>query len=45
MVNVFGDSIASGSERNLQVVKKIVTTVGRFGVSEIEQNYVLGFTP
>ena len=32
MVNVFGNSIASGSERNVKVVKKVVTRVGRFGV-------------
>ena len=29
MVNVFGDSIASGPG-NLQVVKKVVVTEGRF---------------
>ena len=47
MVNVFGNSIASGPEGNLQVVKKVVTTVGRFGdyIDEIVQSYVLGFTP
>ena len=47
MVNVFGDSIASGPEGNLQMVKKVVTTVGRFGVykDEIQQSYELGFTP
>ena len=46
MVNVFGDSIASGSEGNLQVVKKVVTTVGQFKdyYAEIQQSYVLGFT-
>ena len=47
MVNVFGDSIASGLEGNLQVVKKVVTTVGRFGdyIDEIQQCYELGITP
>ena len=47
MVNVFGDSVASGSVGNLQVVKKVVTTVGRFGgyIAEIEPSYVFGFTP
>ena len=47
MVNVFGDSITSGREGNLQVVKKVVTTVGRFGdyKDEIQKSYVLGFTP
>ena len=47
MVNIFGDSIASGSEGNLQLAKKVVTTVGRFGdyIAEIDQSYVLGFTP
>ena len=47
MVNVFGDSIASGPEVNLQVVKKVVRTVDRFGgyTAEIRQSYELGFTP
>ena len=47
MVNVFGDSIASGPEGNLQVTKKVVTTAGRFGdySDEIQQSYMLGFTP
>ena len=47
MVNAVGGSIASGSEGNLQVVKKVVTTVGRFGdyTAEIQQSYELGFTP
>ena len=47
MVNVFGDSIASGPEENLQVAKKVVTTVGLFGdyTAEIRQSYELGFTP
>ena len=46
MVNVFGDSIASGPG-NLQVVKKVLTTVGQFKdyIAEIEQSYELGFTP
>ena len=30
MVNIFGDSIASGSKGNLQVVKKVVTSVSQF---------------
>ena len=44
---VFGDNIASGPERNLQVAKKVVTTVGQFGghINEIQQSYELGFTP
>ena len=29
MVNVFGDNVASGP-RNLQMVKKVVVTVGKF---------------
>ena len=47
MVNVFGDSIAGGPEGNLQVVKKVVTTAGRYGdyIDEIWQSYELGFTP
>ena len=46
MVNVFGDSIASGLG-NLQVVKKVVVTVDRFKdyIDEIQQSYVLGFPP
>ena len=45
MVNVFGGSFASGPG-NLQVVKKIVVTVGKFKdySDEIKQSYVLGFT-
>ena len=45
MVNVFGDSIASGPG-NLQVVKKVVVTKGKFNDywNEIQQSYVLGFT-
>ena len=47
IVNVFGNSIASGPEGNLQVAKKVVTTVGRIGdyIDEIQQSYELGFTP
>ena len=48
MVNVFGGSIASGpGGANLQVVKKVVTTVGRLEeyIGEIQQSYELGFTP
>ena len=44
MVNVFGDSIASGPEGgNLQVVKKVVITVSTYGdyTNEIQQSYVL----
>ena len=46
MVNVFGDSIAS-EPGNLQVVKKVVVTVGKFKdyIDEIQQSYELGFTP
>ena len=46
MVNVFGDSTASGPG-NLQVLKKVVVTVGKFKdyKDEIQQSYVLGFTP
>ena len=46
MVNIFGGSIASG-QGNLQVVKKVVVTVGKFKdcIDEIQQSYVLGFTP
>ena len=42
MVNVFGDSVASGSG-NLQVVEKVVTTVGQFKdyIDEIQQSYEL----
>ena len=47
MVNVFGDSIASGPEGDLQVAKNVVTTVGRFEdyKDEIQQSYEHGFTP
>ena len=46
MVNVFGDSIASGP-RNLQVAKKVIVTEGKFKDygGEIQQSYELGFTP
>ena len=46
MVYVFGDSTASGPG-NLQVVKKVVVTVGKFKdyIEEIQQSYELGFTP
>ena len=46
MVNVFGGSIARWPG-NLQVVKKDVVTVGKFKdyIDEIQQSYVLGFTP
>ena len=46
MVNVFDDSIASGPG-NLQVVQKVVVTVGKFkdNIGEIQQSYELRFTP
>ena len=46
MVNVFGDSIASGLG-NLQVVKRAVATVCQFEdyIDETQQSYELGFTP
>ena len=46
MVNVFGDSVASG-QGNLQMVKKVVVTKGKFNdySDEIRQSYELGFTP
>ena len=46
MVNVFGDSIAIGPG-NLQVVRKVVVTKGKFKdyCNEIQQSYELGFTP
>ena len=46
MVNVFGDSIASGPG-NLQVAKKVVVTVGKFKdyTDKIQQSYELGFPP
>ena len=47
MVNVFGESVGSGGSVDLQLVKKVVTTVGTFGeyIDEIQQSYELGFTP
>ena len=47
MVNVFGDSIASGPGGNLQMVEKVVTSVGRYGgyKDEIQQSYEIGFMP
>ena len=46
MVNVFGGSIASWPG-NLQGAKKVVVTVGKFKdyIDEIQQSYMLGFTP
>ena len=46
MVNVFGESVGSGSV-DLQLVKKVVATVGTFGdyIDEIRQSYELGFPP
>ena len=46
MVNVFGESVGSGSV-DLQLVKTVVTTIGTFGdnIDEIRQSYELGFTP
>ena len=44
MVNVFGDSVASGPG-NLQMVKKIVVTVGKYYSDEIRQSYEFGFIP
>ena len=46
MVNVFGGNIVSGPG-NLQVVKKVVVTDGKFKdySDEIQQSYVLRFTP
>ena len=47
MVNVFGERIGSGGSVDLQLVKKVVATVGTFGdyTDEIQQSYELGFTP
>ena len=44
MVNVFGESVGSGSV-DLQLVKKAVATVGQYEdyTAEINQSYVLGF--
>ena len=46
MVHVFGESVGSGSV-DLQLVKKVVATVGMFGdyIDEINQRYELGFKP
>ena len=46
MINVFADSVA-GRPGNLQVLKIIVVTKGKFKDywNEIQQSYVLGFTP
>ena len=46
MVNVFGESVGSGSV-DLQLVKKVVTTVDQYVDywAEIGQSYVLGFPP
>ena len=46
MVNVFGESVGNESV-DLQLVKKIVKTVGRYEdyYAEIDQNYGLGFPP
>ena len=46
MVNEFGESVGSGYV-DLQPVKKVVTTVGRYEDywAEINQSYVLGFPP
>ena len=45
MVNVFGDSTASGPG-NLQMVKKVVVANGKFKDywNEIQQSYEFGFT-
>ena len=45
MVNVFGGNTAN-VPGNLQVVKKVVVTVGKFKeyIDEIQQSYVLEFT-
>ena len=46
MVNVFGESFGNDSV-DLQLVKKVVTTVGQYVdyYAEINQSYVLGFPP
>ena len=46
MVNVFGESVGSGSV-DLQLVKKVVATVGQYEDywAEINQSYELGFPP
>ena len=47
MVNIFGERVGSGGSVDLQLVKKVVTTVSPFGdyIDEIRQSYKLGFTP
>ena len=47
MVNLFDESVGSGGSVGLQLVKKVVTTVGTFGeyIDEIQQSCELGFTP
>ena len=47
MVNVFSESVGNGGHVDLQLVKKLVTTVGRYEdySAEIDQSYVLGFPP
>ena len=46
MVNVFGDSVGSGSG-NIQMVRKVVASKGKYKdyTNEIQQSYELGFTP
>ena len=46
MVNVFSESVGSGGSVDLQIVKKVATTVGTFGdyIDEIRQSYEFGFT-
>ena len=46
MVNVFGESVGSGSV-DLQLVKNVVTTVGQYKDywAEINQSYVLSTLP
>ena len=46
MVNVFGESVGSGSV-DLQLVKKVVVTKGQYKdyVNEMQQSYELGFPP
>ena len=46
MVNVFGESVGNESV-DLQLVKKVVTTLGRYEdyYAEIDHSYVLGLPP
>ena len=46
MVNVFGESVGSGSV-DLQLVKKVVVTKGQYKdyVNAMQQSYELGFPP